>query len=710
MGSCIYGLEIEITADFQIFVNMQISVIIVSYNVKEFLQQCLLSLKNALEGLSSEIIVVDNDSVDGTVNVIKNKFPEIILIENHFNKGFAAACNQGLAIARGEYILLLNPDTMLQEDTIKVMIEFFRAHPEAGAAGCKILNADGSLQLACRRSFPTLTVALPKLLGLSRLFPKVKAFSRYNLTYLDPDQITEVDAVSGSFLMMRRAVYEQIGGLDESYFLYGEDLDYCYRIKKSGWKIYYVPDTKIIHYKGESAKHAAFDNFIAFYRAMAIFASKHLGKSSSIITDIVFKVGIFFRGIISLVAKFFRRRMVMIVDGIALVAAILVAHQLQPKPLPDYPSLLSMLVFYLLVWLGIGYSIGLYDRRELSYSRAVVASLLSFVASLIFNLIFKDVIYSPNMLLLSFIIVTLFLPGWRVLLLFLQRRRVIQPASSLSKALLSRRTIIVGAGKEGERIARKLKTHIEHGFEILGFVDKDYMNEEIAGFPFLGLVSDLPEIIRINHATEIIFTTDRFNNDDILGIVDKIKKYRTNIKIVPRNLDYILGKSSVENIEDIPLVNIDYNLFHVGNRVTKRIFDLLISSISIILLSPFVIPIAFLLGYRFQKANFIGAEQHQISALTLVKRNGNHVHPFLNRFPLLFSVVKGDISLVGSELVPAENGERNLRFKPGLTSLFRVSKNHRTDENDKQNYEHFYMQNHSLFLDVEIILKTVLKI
>jgi hypothetical protein len=236
------------------------------------------------------------------------------------------------------------------------------------------------------------------------------------------------------------------------------------------------------------------------------------------------------------------------------------------------------------------------------------------------------------------------------------------------------------------------------------------MNEEIAGFPFLGLVSDLPEIIRINHATEIIFTTDRFNNDDILGIVDKIKKYRTNIKIVPRNLDYILGKSSVENIEDIPLVNIDYNLFHVGNRVTKRIFDLLISSISIILLSPFVIPIAFLLGYRFQKASFIGAEQHQISALTLVKRNGNHVHPFLNRFPLLFSVVKGDISLVGSELVPAENGERNLRFKPGLTSLFRVSKNHRTDESDKQNYERFYMQNHSLFLDVEIILKTVLKI
>jgi FlaA1/EpsC-like NDP-sugar epimerase len=223
----------------------------------------------------------------------------------------------------------------------------------------------------------------------------------------------------------------------------------------------------------------------------------------------------------------------MFVDGFALSIAILLAHQQQPRPLPNYSSLLSMLIFYLLLWLGTGYSIGLYDRRELSYSRAVVASLLSFIGSLIFNLAFKHFIYSPHMLVWSFIIATIILPGWRVALLFLQRRRIIQPASSLSKALLSRRTIIAGAGKEGERIARKLKTHIEHGFEILGFVDKNYGREEIAGFPFLGLISDLPEIIRINHATEIIFTTDRFNNDDILGIVDSIKRYRTNIKIVP---------------------------------------------------------------------------------------------------------------------------------------------------------------------------------
>jgi len=689
---------------------MRVSVIIVSYNVKEFLQQCILSLKTALEKYEHELIVIDNDSVDGTVNIIRQKFTDVILIENRTNVGFAAACNQGLAISRGDLILLLNPDTMIQEDTIRIMADFFDKHPEAGAAGCKILNADGSLQLACRRTFPTPAVALPKLLGLSRLFPKVRAFSRYNMTYLDPNILTEVDAVSGSFLMFRKTVYERIGGLDESYFLYGEDLDYCYRIKKDGWKIYYVPPTKIIHYKGESTKHAAFDNFIVFYRAMDIFANKHFGKSYSLITDIVFKSGIFFRGLIAFLGRVFRKRIVMFVDGFALSIAILLAHQLQPRPLPNYSSLLSMLIFYLLLWLGTGYSIGLYDRRELSYSRAVVASLLSFIGSLIFNLAFKHFIYSPHMLVWSFIIATIILPGWRVALLFLQRRRIIQPASSLSKALLSRRTIIAGAGKEGERIARKLKTHIEHGFEILGFVDKNYGREEIAGFPFLGLISDLPEIIRINHATEIIFTTDRFNNDDILGIVDSIKRYRTNIKIVPRNLDYILGKSSVENIEDIPLLDVDYNLFHMGNRVIKRIFDVTLSVLAVILSGPIVLPLAYLMGYKMHLTEFVGVDGRHINALTMIKRNGNHVRQFFKRYPLLFSIIKGDMSLVGSELMEVDHTNRNLRFKPGLTGLFRLSKNHRADDADRQNFEHFYMQNHSLFLDVEIILKTILKI
>lgn len=688
-----------------------VSIIIVSYNVKEFLQQCLLSIRRAVDNIQHEIIIVDNNSVDGSPSIIRHRFPDVQLIENKTNRGFAAACNQALAIASHDLILLLNPDTMIQEDTIRIMVDFFNRYPEAGAAGCKILNADGSLQKACRRSFPTPAVAFPKVFGLSSLFPRWKLFGKYNLTYLHPNQQTEVDAVSGSFLMLRRSVYEKIGGLDESYFLYGEDLDYCYRIKSAGWKIYYVPDTKIIHYKGESTKLASFDNLVVFYRAMDIFVRKHFSKGTSLLMGVVLRVGILIRGIISLCAGLFRKRMVMIMDGVAISAAILIAHHLQPRPLPGYSSLLTMLIFYLLLWLGTGYSIGLYDRRELSYSRAVVAAFLSFIASIIFNFLFKGMIYSPRMIVWSFITVSVVLPGWRIFLLFLQRRRFIPPTSPVSKALLSRRTIIAGTGAEGKRLARKLKTHIEHGFEIQGFVDKEYSEEELSGFPFLGLITDLAEIIRINSTTEIIFTTDRFNNDDILSIVDHIKKFRINIKIVPRHLDYILGKSSVENIEDIPLLEVDYNLFHIGNRVIKRLFDLLFSTVFIILLAPFVVPLAYLRGYRLRPRQIVGIEGNLINIQRFEKNHNRCQNSILAGFPLLLSIWNGDMSFVGSELIDVGGTNRQLRYKPGLTGLFLLHDNHhKPDEADCQNYEHFYMQNHSFFLDVEIILKTLLHI
>jgi GT2 family glycosyltransferase/lipopolysaccharide/colanic/teichoic acid biosynthesis glycosyltransferase len=689
---------------------MKVSVIIVSYNVKEFLQQCIFSVKNAVNSLEHEIIVIDNNSVDGTTEIIRYKFPEIILIENNTNRGFAAACNQGLSISKGDFILLLNPDTMIQEDTIQTMINFFESVPDAGAAGCKILNADGTLQLACRRSFPTPMVALPKLLGFSRLFPRVKIFGKYNLTYEDPNKVIEVDAVSGSFLFLRREIYTRIEGLDESFFMYGEDLDYCYRIKQAGWKIYYVPHTKIIHYKGESAKIASFDNFIIFYRAMDIFVKKHFSFSYSILLDIVLRLGIFARGVISLVGRLFRKHVIMLVDGVAISASILIAHRLQSRPMTDYSGLVSMLIFYLLLWLGTGYAIGLYDRRELSYSRAAIASIVSFVNSLIFNLLFKKFIYSPHLIILSFIIVMLFLPGWRVFLLFLQRRRIISPKSPLSRALLSRRTIIAGTGREGERIAKKLQSHIEHGFEILGFVDKSFYVKRDIGFPFLGTVTDLAEIIRIHKATEIIFTTDEFSNDDILNILDRIKKIRINIKIVPRNLDYIIGKSSVEKIEDIPLINLEYNLYRMGNRFSKRIFDFVFASLSLIILAPVVVPWAILLGYRLQRQTFLAKEDLTFNGYVFVKRNGNHLRPFIERFPLLFSIFIGDMSFVGSELLTANPHIRRLRCKPGLTGLFQLQETHRPNEIDKQNYEYYYMQNHSLFLDVEILLKALLNI
>jgi len=688
---------------------MQISIVIISYNVKEFLHQCILSLKKSCHGIEHEIIIVDNNSIDGSDKIITSKFPEITLIKNYDNKGFAKACNQGLEISTGKYLLLLNPDTMLQEDTIPKMIEFFEDNPDAGAAGCKILNADGTLQLSCRRSFPTPSVAIPKIVGLSRMFPKSKLFSKYNLTYEDPEKQIEVDALSGAFMMFSKKVYDDLGGLDEDYFMYGEDLDYCYRIKQAGWKIYYTPTTKLIHYKGESAKLATFDNFVVFNKAMDIFVQKHFSKGYYILLDIFLRIGIFARGILTFFVKFLNKHLIMQIDGIVLALGILIAHNLQPRPLPSYQTLLSMMIFYLLLWLGTGYSIGLYDKKELSHSHAAVASVLSFLVSMAINYFFNDMIYSPRFLIFSFIAGLLMLPGWRIALVLLQRRQIISSSSFISKALLSRRTILIGTGPEGNRIAKKLQAHIEHGFEILGFVDKKYQTEWVAGFPFLGTIKHLAELIRIHKATEIIFTTDRFSNDEILSVLDKISNTNTNIKIVPKNLDFILGKSSVEKIEDIPLVEVEYKIYNFGNRFFKRILDIILSLFSTIFFLPFVFVYAYARGCKFKSKEYLGPNDKPIKGLNFYKEN-NNLRKNLVRAPLILSVLKGDMSMVGSELISSEIKGRVLHYKPGITGLFQVQGNHKPDEIDKKNYEHYYMLNYSLFLDIDILLKAILRI
>ena len=258
----------------------QLSVVIVNYNVREFLHHALVSLQKAMKGIRGEVIVVDNASDDGSVEMVRKRFPSVHLIASKSNLGFAKANNLALKRARGKYILLINPDTLVQEDTLEVMLKFFEENQDVGLAGCKVLNPDGSFQLPCRRSFPTPWVAFTKISGLAALLPKSRLFGQYNLTYLSPDETYEIDAVSGSFMMVRRKVCEQVGGLDEEFFMYGEDLDWCYRIQKAGWKNYYVHSTKIIHYKGESTKRSNLDEIRTFYHAMHLFVKKHLSESS----------------------------------------------------------------------------------------------------------------------------------------------------------------------------------------------------------------------------------------------------------------------------------------------------------------------------------------------------------------------------------------------------------------------------------------------
>jgi hypothetical protein len=278
---------------------MSLSIVIVNYNTEKLLKGCLESVYAGANGTPMDIWVVDNNSHDGSVSMLKSMFPVVRVIENPANVGFSRANNAAISQSRADYILLLNPDTLIIEDAIERMIKFMNEHPDVGIAGCKVLNRDGTLQLACRRSIPTPKVAFYRLTGLSRLFPKSEVIAKYNMTYESPEHTHEVDAVSGAFLMIRRKVVEEIGLLDERFFMYGEELDWCLRAKRAGWAVAYHPKAQIVHYKGESTKYNSRKAALEFYRAMYLFHKKHFAKNCSPVTNGLIYIGIFMKALLS---------------------------------------------------------------------------------------------------------------------------------------------------------------------------------------------------------------------------------------------------------------------------------------------------------------------------------------------------------------------------------------------------------------------------
>ena len=254
-----------------------LSIAIPSWNTRELLDQCLASIEASTAGLSCEILVVDNDSRDGSPEMIEAKHKDVILIRNRMNLGFAAACNTAFKHSTGRYFCLLNSDTIASENSFKPLIEFMEKHPNAGAVGCKLLNRDGSLQRSCS-CFPSVVTELYDALYLSKLFPRSRVFGCYSMSYWDFDETREVDFVGGSCMMVRREAVEDVGLLDESYFMYTEEADWCYRMWDSGWKVYYYPGAQIIHLGGESAKKFGGDIRLYLYLSRNKFIRKYHGR------------------------------------------------------------------------------------------------------------------------------------------------------------------------------------------------------------------------------------------------------------------------------------------------------------------------------------------------------------------------------------------------------------------------------------------------
>ena len=287
---------------------MKLSVIIVNYNVKFFLEQCLCSVKLAIELIDAEVLVIDNCSTDNSIEYLQSKFEWVRFIANKSNEGFAKANNTALKQCSGEYILFLNPDTILPENILQNCLNFFEQNNNTGAIGVRMIDGSGNFLPESKRAFPTAAVSFFKLCGLADIFPKSRVFNKYALGFLPEHEIHEVDVLCGAFFMAKRNILGQLGGFDEAFFMYGEDIDLSYRIQKSGYKICYLGSETIIHFKGESARKDGFNYVRIFYQAMSVFVNKHYTGNNARLMNLFLQIGIYVRAGISFLASPFCRK------------------------------------------------------------------------------------------------------------------------------------------------------------------------------------------------------------------------------------------------------------------------------------------------------------------------------------------------------------------------------------------------------------------
>jgi len=671
---------------------MDISVIIVSYNVREFLHQSLLSIEKAAAGLKVEIFVVDNASIDGTPEFVREHFPAVHLIANTENAGFGAANNQALREAEGNYILFLNPDTIIQEDTLSVMMDYMDRHPECGLSGCKILNADGSLQLACRRSFPTPMVTLPKMLGLSALFPKSPRLARYNLTFLDPEQEAEVDAVSGSFMFTRKELMLDLGAFDERFFMYGEDLDLCYRVKEAGYSVNYVPATSIIHYKGESSKQAAFDNILIFYKAMDVFVQKHFALRFSLPYTLMLRTGILTHMTGRFLAKLLKIFRYPLLDALFLYLSFVLALLLRFGDLDLLPNYLFITGLYFLIYSLAASGMSVYRSRPLDFTRSAAALAGGGLLSGFLTFFLPQIAHSRLVFLIAFSISLIFIPGWRLIVKLTSSNH----RKSHADELLALRTAIVGADSEGQRIAAILSERPDLGYLFIGFLDRDFSNPRT-----VGRLSDIRELVQLKKLGCLIFTSSFGPTAELMSMMSELQDLDLELKIVPENLNMIYGKASIETLEGISMVEMEFSLHRPFNRGMKRFFDLSTSLVGLII---FAVPA---LGYRLFRGRRTqllqsGPVRWTVWETPKGQRRG------LWWYPLLFSVLKGNLSFVG-DLWNIPEGSRRM-YKPGLTGLAQMERDVTMDAQEHSRFMTFYLRNYSFSMDVEILLKTLFKL
>jgi GT2 family glycosyltransferase len=556
---------------------LTVSIIIVNYNVKFFLEQCLYALRRSTIASEIETIVLDNQSTDGSVEFLEHLFPEVKFIRNNANLGFAKACNKGLEYSTGKYVLFLNPDTIVAEDTLERCVHFFETHADAGAVGVRMISGSGEFLKESKRSFPGPLTSLYKLFGLSRLFPKSKTFSRYYLGHLEEGD-HEVDVLAGAFMMIRRRALDKIGAFDEAFFMYGEDIDLSYRIQKAGYKNYYLSQTSIIHFKGESTKRGSLNYVRMFYKAMSIFVQKHYAGTRARLFIILLHIAIWLRALIAMLAKLIRWIGLPVIDAAIILVSfwsvqIIWAKYIKPDVVYSNKLLLIAFPVYTLLYLLAAYYAGLYNKyyRRLELVRSMLTAIVILLAG--YSLLPEHYRFSRGVVLFGSLLAFALITGLRHL--FLKGGLLKKPIEQIDRPFL-----LVAA-------------HSEEYLEASGFLKNSGLEQKVIGRVAIeandqaNAIATLPDVKDIAvslNAEELVFCVGKTSYQQVISFIGA-NALPLRIRFHASGSSSIVGSDSDTSNGQAITSQENFNLAKPARRRLKRLIDVS-SAIGFLLLFP----------------------------------------------------------------------------------------------------------------------------
>jgi GT2 family glycosyltransferase len=555
---------------------MQLSVIIVNYNVKHFLEQCLCSVQKAITGIPAEIIVVDNCSADNSINYLQSKFPAVQFIANKENLGFAKGCNIGLKRATGNYILFLNPDTLVPGDCFQKCISFLESHADAGALGIKMLDGRGKFLKESKRSFPSPMTSLYKLFGLSILFPRSKVFSKYHLGYLNENESHEVDVLAGAFMMVKKEVLEKVGSFDEIFFMYGEDVDLSYRIQKAAcpatggsYKNYYFAESSIIHFKGESTRKGSMNYVRMFYNAMSIFVRKHYSGGRAGVFNLLIHTAIWVRAFLSAATNFIRRVGLPLIDAGLILLSFWLMKNIWSQYVRtgiEYEKRLLWVAFpaYTVFYLITAYYAGLYDRwyKRSELVRSTLVATIILLAG--YALLPERLRFSRGILLFGSMLAFVLISLLRWLLI---RASVLNSGRDRDE---NASTLIIASANEYQQTVKLIKDAALHE-RILGRIAVSENDESAVGH-----WKKLTELSSAIPFREVIFCEGGLSFSDIIQHMPQLPS-NISIKFHASDSSSIVGSDSRNKSGEAMSKENGFMLANPYNRRLKRLIDIFIS-------------------------------------------------------------------------------------------------------------------------------------